>query len=366
MSARQISFTLSNAVVLFLSLAAAAPSFGQPVEGWSTLTRQGADPLLSRHKWRTEHDMDVPSEAAENLATLLSFGDGDPEPLNASQNYVVLVGAPRWTDIFLLRSGCFGVADGFVTVTENRDCDLTNTRIVNSPSVAVIGIKTSDANATLEWEVLTRRRNRLDLLGFISFALPGIAAAIPRESAGTYQYDVAIDRVAIERLPVDLQVTATYARTRAQSARPESFGRTFGNYPNEHLSLGVGLGVRSVTDISLNLGTNTLVATRISKLKTYALVGFHLRGVDPGATRTWRVPYAVGALEISPERFNYGAGVGWRVPFIDNTALAVTAIHSLPDVADGAKGATPPPTRDWRVAFMVHYSFPLSSGERKP
>ena len=310
--------------------------------------------------------MDVPSEAAENLATLLSFGDGDPEPLNASQNYVVLVGAPRWTDIFLLRSGCFGVADGFVTVTENRDCDLTNTRIVNSPSVAVIGIKTSDANATLEWEVLTRRRNRLDLLGFISFALPGIAAAIPRESAGTYQYDVAIDRVAIERLPVDLQVTATYARTRAQSARPESFGRTFGNYPNEHLSLGVGLGVRSVTDISLNLGTNTLVATRISKLKTYALVGFHLRGVDPGATRTWRVPYAVGALEISPERFNYGAGVGWRVPFIDNTALAVTAIHSLPDVADGAKGATPPPTRDWRVAFMVHYSFPLSSGERKP
>jgi len=368
MSARRAPFSSSNVVPILslaLSLAATAPAAGEPGDGWSTLVRSGADPFLSRHKWRTDHEGDVPSQAAENLATLLSFEVGEPHQLHSSQNYVVLVGAPRWTDIFLLRAGCFGVADGRMTITERGECDLTNTRIVNSTSVSVIGIKTSDANATLEWEVITRKRKRLDVLGFISFALPGIAAAIPRETTGSYRYDVAVDQLAIGRLPVDLEVTASYARTKAQSARPESFGRTFGNYPDEHVSLGVGLGVRSVTDISLNLSTNTLVATRISKLKTYALVGLHPRGVDPSAPRTWRAPYAVGALEISPERFNYGAGVGWRLPFIDNSALAVTAIHSLPDIADSAKAATSAAAREWRVAFMVHYTFPLSTSDRQ-
>src|SRR5262249_45887534 len=151
-STRQISVTLSNAAVLLISLdiflAAAAPALGQPSEEWFTLTRQGADPLLSRHKWRTDHDVGTPSQAADNLSNLLSFGDGDPEPLNPSQNYVVLVGAPRWADIFLLRSGCYGVAFALVPVTPNRDCDLPDSRIVTSPAVDVIGLKTPDPHVS--------------------------------------------------------------------------------------------------------------------------------------------------------------------------------------------------------------------------
>ncbi len=343
-------------------IVAPTPSFGQQPElDWKYPVGNGTNPLTLTRKW------DGPTTIA-SLQTLLTFkGAAEPAPLSASRDYIVIVGANRWTEIYLLRRGCLSQQDSGLKIDDT--CDLQDTRIRNSRAVSIVGLKTFGASSELEWNVVTKKRKRLDVMGFVSFVLPSIAAGgLGILDANEYRYSVAVEDVVLKTLPADHAVSATLTRFPSGAPeRKETFGRTFNNYGDEYFSFGVGAGVKKVKDVSLNLNKNSLTANDISKLKTYGLVGAHPVAGDPFAPGSWKWPYLVGAIEISTEKINYGGGLGYRLWFIENTSVAVVAIHSLPDLTDAAKAEATPADlkRKWRIAYLVHYTFPLPKPEKK-
>src|SRR5689334_8394485 len=137
MTSARIAALLSAMLVL-----GATAGHAQSDDSWVHINRTGTSPLADRRKWATDHDKGKPSDAATNLARLLDFnGTSEPARLDSHRSYVVAVGTDRWTEMYLLRAGCFNFARGPLEIDTNGDCDLAGTRIMNSPAVSVIGIK---------------------------------------------------------------------------------------------------------------------------------------------------------------------------------------------------------------------------------
>jgi hypothetical protein len=323
----------------------------------------GSSPLEKTKQWPLEKTKAADATTAfEELETLLS--DSAAPILRVGRNYVVLVAAAGWSDMYLVKDGCYSVTGGAVRLT--RTCNLKDLRIMGDRDVSVVGIKRPTASFDLTWEVAQKKRKRFDIFNFVSLLLPSVLSAVP-DAAG-YQYETVEDELTIVRIPVDLEVKATAVEFDPKGEKKEkAFGGTFNNYANEYFSLSVGAAVRKVDDVSLDLGANSLAAKEVSKLKTYALVDVHPVAIDPSSPAKWTLPFLTGGIEVNKEQFNYGVGIGWHLPFIKNTSIGVLMVHALPDkTADAkAKADSASNDREWKPAYIVHYIFPLPKTEKK-
>lgn len=340
---------------------------------WTARTGTGTDPLAANKRWTKGVALD---ELSRLLAPLAQDLVDDPA---RRQYYAVVVAAKRWQAIYLLSPGCLTKRPAPLTVVSN--CDLDSKRIRNSPNLSVIGISTKSDD--VEWSYEIRKRERLNLTDFLTYIAPtvlgGIAAAPSR-----FTYFTLMEPVAFERLPADVELTATVKREVNGKEKDATASKVFQNYQDEFISFGVGAGVREVSEVNLNLSDGSLTATDLSKLKTYGMLNLHPRRVDPHLPRTWNLPHAIAALEINTKAFNYGLGVGWRLPYIKDTSIAVAWIYALPELSDDAKGIAgadaslsmapstmdgssmvDPQKREWKTIFMIQYSFPLPQSDKK-
>jgi hypothetical protein len=343
----------ASVFALAVGAASAQPTPEHPA--WLAVEQTGPDPLATRHAWTN-------AETGANLSMLLGTPEiaaSDRIAMRPGRDYIVLVAALNWNDTFLVRHTCLEKARPF---SLSGGCDFHARRLVGSRSVSIVAI--SAAGRELAWDVIQRRRQRLDALDFLSFVLPTLGGAlIARPDPEKFMYALAVEDLTVDRVPEDIEIKATAMR--AGGTKESAFGATFNNYNDEYLSFGIGVGVRKTDDVSVDLANNFVAARDISKLKTYGLVNLHVPKVDPFSLRAWQWPHVFSGIEVSSSKFNYGVGAGWRLPFVKNTALAWMYVHALPDTTDQSKGARMARERRWKSAYLVQYAFQLTRPEKK-